>query len=106
MAGNNKVQTGVKHAAVEGAVASTPARSLWRFRLLLLAVGSTTADGSDLTAADRELILGVELGLREIAARSGEAAADDALRSIVIMLEEEQAADGRAPAPGVRLTRH
>ena len=62
-------------------------RPTWRYRLLLLAIGSVTTNGSDVTASDRQILLGIDKQLAHCAATEGEAAAERALGSVIEVLE-------------------
>ncbi len=61
----------------------------WRFRMLLLAIGSSTPDGSDVTASDRDLLLRMDHHLMRCAATDGEDAAERALVALVEVLKGE-----------------
>jgi hypothetical protein len=62
-------------------------RPTWRYRLLLLAIGSVTPNGSDITASDRQILLGIDKHLARFAAAEGEEAAERALGSVIEVLE-------------------
>ncbi len=64
-------------------------RPTWRYRMLLLAIGSSTPDGSDVTASDRDLLHRMDLHLMKCAAREGEEAAQQALMALVEVLKGE-----------------
>lgn len=70
-------------------------RPSWRYRMLLLAIGSATPDGSDVTDSDRDLLLRMDLHLARCAATDGEGAAQQALLALVEILK----ADPETPAP-------
>jgi len=64
-------------------------RPTWRYRMLLLAIGSSTPDGSDITASDRDLLLRMDHHLTKCAATEGEDAAEHALMALVEVLTGE-----------------
>lgn len=66
---------------------SDPGAVSWRYRMLLLATGSTTPDGSDLTASDREVLAAIDRRLADRARVDGAEAAERALLEIVEVLE-------------------
>ena len=68
-------------------VSAAARRPTWRYRMLLLAIGSSTPDGSDVTASDRDLLLRMDLHLMKCAAREGEEAAQQALMALVEVLK-------------------
>ena len=74
-----------------------PVRPTWRYRLLLLAVGSVTPDGAELTASDRQILLGIDKHLARCAATEGEDAAARALSSVIEVLETGAAEAARPP---------
>jgi hypothetical protein len=61
----------------------------WRYRMLLLAIGSSTPDGSDVTASDRDLLLRMDGHLTKCAATQGEDAAQHALTALIEVLRSE-----------------
>jgi len=63
----------------------------WRYRMLLLAIGSSTHDGSDVTAYDRSMLLRMDHHLVRRAVTEGEAAAESALIALVEILRSETA---------------
>jgi len=69
-------------------------RPTWRYRLLLLAIGSVTTNGSDVTASDRQILLGIDKHLARCAAAEGEEAAARALGSVIEVLEAGAAEAG------------
>ena len=69
-------------------------RPTWRYRLLLLAIGSVTPNGSDVTASDRQILLGIDKHLAQRAALEGEEAAERALGSVIEVLETGAAEAG------------
>ena len=64
-------------------------RPTWRYRMLLLAIGSSTPDGSDVTPSDRDLLLRMDHHLMRCAATEGEDAAHQALTALVEVLKGE-----------------
>lgn len=72
---------------LQPAKTADPARPTWRYRLLLLAIGSVTPNGSDVTASDRQILLGIDKHLARTAAAEGEEAAERALGSVIKVLE-------------------
>jgi hypothetical protein len=67
--------------------------------MLLLATGSTTPDGSDLTASDQEVLAAIDRRLARCAATDGAEAAERALLEIVEVLES-------GGGPSLAATRH
>jgi hypothetical protein len=76
--------------------ADPPSAPTWRYQMLLLAVGSCTPDGSDMTASDRELLLRMDGRLMKCAATQGEDAARHALSALIEVLRS--APDGSPAA--------
>jgi hypothetical protein len=85
-----------QHLQPSGAAADL-ASPTWRYRLLLLAIGSVTPNGSDVTASDRQILLGIDQHLARCAATQGEAAAARALGSVIEVLETGDPHAGRIP---------
>jgi hypothetical protein len=67
---------------------ATANRPTWRYRMLLLAIGSSTPDGSDVTPSDRDLLLRMDQQLMKCAATKGEDAAQQALLALVEVLKD------------------
>jgi hypothetical protein len=59
----------------------------WRYRFLLMAVGSATVDGDDLSVPDRLALEAMDCELQRRAARFGEEAAERMLAEIIHLLE-------------------
>jgi hypothetical protein len=76
------------HALEDDATTAGPS---WRYRLLLLAIGSALPDGSDVTAHDRRMLLKMDQHLIRRAAVLGEAAAHAALLALVEILRADNA---------------
>jgi len=73
-------------AAALALSAEATERPSWRYRMLLLAIGSSTPDGSDVTASDRDILLRMDTHLIKCAIREGEEAAEAALVALIEVL--------------------
>ncbi len=78
-----------RQAVLEVGVVGAPTHPTWRYRMLLLAIGSSTPDGSDVTASDRDLLLRMDWHLTKCAVTQGEDAARDALAALIEVLRSE-----------------
>ena len=82
-------EAALSRGAADDARAAAASRPTWRYRMLLLAIGSSTPDGSDVTPSDRDLLLRMDRHLMKCAATEGEDAAQQALLALVEVLQGE-----------------
>jgi hypothetical protein len=81
--------TASREATIDIGGPDQPTPPTWRYRMLLLAIGSSSPDGSDVTASDRDLLRRMDLRLVRYAATEGEDAAQEALTALIEVLRSE-----------------